>query len=449
MVSDRDIPVWVSLLHISFDGVGIVNYKEALDYLHGTLKFGIKPGLENINSLLRLMGDPHRKLKYVHIAGTNGKGSTAAFISSILIESGYRVGIFTSPSLQRFTERIKINGKEISEDELAGLTGFVRENVSRLIGKGGAHPTEFEIVTAIAFEYFFRNECDIVVLEAGLGGRFDSTNVIDSPEVSVITNIGYDHMNILGDTLEKIAFEKAGIIKQNGHVVLYPQIKEVEEVFDSVCHKMDAVLYKPEFGALDMINSGIEGQTFNWRQYKSIKISMLGDHQTSNAVIAIEAAEVLKRKGFECITDKSIFEGLKNARWPGRFEIVKKDPVFIIDGAHNAQGAYVLSNNLVKYFPDKKKIFIVGVLRDKDYVSVLKPVIPLADSFIAVTPHSDRAMPAGDLEMFLRPYCKNVTIGDTIMDAVERAVSMASGDSVICAFGSLYYVGEIRNIFGL
>jgi dihydrofolate synthase/folylpolyglutamate synthase len=288
MVSDRGILYLGAPIVHYFDGVGIVNYKEALNYLQDTLKFGIKPGLENINSLLRVMGDPHKKLKYVHVAGTNGKGSTAAFISSILAESGYRVGIFTSPSLQRFTERIKINSKEISEDELADLTGFVRKNVNELIDKGGVHPTEFEIVTAIAFEFFFRKECDIVVLEVGLGGRFDSTNVIDNPMVSVITTIGYDHMNILGDTLEKIAFEKAGIIKPHSDVVLYPQVREVEKVFESVCRERNAVLHKLEFDDLKIISSGMEGQTFDWRQYKGVRISMLGDYQTGNAVMAIK-----------------------------------------------------------------------------------------------------------------------------------------------------------------
>ena len=275
-----------------------MDYKEALDYIHGTMKFGVKLGLQNIEKLLGFMGNPHKKLKYVHVGGTNGKGSTVAFISSILMESGYRVGIYTSPYLQRFTERIRINDKEIPQSELAQITCFVKENVKKHIEAGGAHPTEFEIVTAIAFQYFFENECDIVVLEVGLGGRFDSTNIIDSPLVSVITTISYDHMNILGDSLEKIAFEKAGIIKNNGDVVLYPQDEEVEKVFLNVCGERNAVLHKVSFDSIRIEDAGIDGQTFSWMDHKGLKISLLGDHQVKNSIVALKTVEILKEKGF-------------------------------------------------------------------------------------------------------------------------------------------------------
>ena len=214
-----------------------MDYDQAIEYIHSTFKFGVKLGLENIKALLDLMDNPHKKLKYVHVAGTNGKGSTVAFISSILIESGYRVGIYTSPYIQRFTERIRVNTDEISKQDLARITSFVRDKVESMVSMGLNHPTEFEIVTAIAFQYFFEKGCDIVVLEVGLGGRFDSTNVIDNPLVSVITTISYDHMDILGDTLSKIAFEKAGIIKDGTHVVLYPQSKDAERVLEEICRE--------------------------------------------------------------------------------------------------------------------------------------------------------------------------------------------------------------------
>ena len=426
-----------------------MDYKEALDYIHGTMKFGVKLGLQNIEKLLGFMGNPHKKLKYVHVGGTNGKGSTVAFISSILMESGYRVGIYTSPYLQRFTERIRINDKEIPQSELAQITCFVKENVKKHIEAGGAHPTEFEIVTAIAFQYFFENECDIVVLEVGLGGRFDSTNIIDSPLVSVITTISYDHMNILGDSLEKIAFEKAGIIKNNGDVVLYPQDEEVEKVFLNVCGERNAVLHKVSFDSIRIEDAGIDGQTFSWMDHKGLKISLLGDHQVKNSIVALKTVEILKEKGFGNIDYNSLRSGIRKAIWPGRFEILKKRPVFLIDGAHNQEGALELANNLRKYFPHKRKIFIIGVLRDKDYESIIKPIIPLADKFITVTPNSDRALPARDLAMFLRHYYKDVIVSDTISWAVEKGLSKASDDDLICACGSLYYIGEVRSLLGL
>ncbi len=426
-----------------------MDYKEALDYIHSTLKFGIKLGLKNIGLLLELMGNPHKKLTYVHVAGTNGKGSAVAFISGILIESGYKVGIYTSPYLERFTERIKINRSEIPEAELARITGFVKGKVDELLERGGTHPTEFEIVTAAAFQYFYENKCDIVVLEVGLGGRFDSTNIIDNSLVSVITTINYDHMNILGNTLEKIAFEKSGIIKNNGDVVLYPQKEEVERVFYNVCREKGSALHKIDLNGAELIDFGIDGQIFNWGNYNALKISLLGDHQVNNAIIAVKTAEILRDKGFEHITRKSIYEGLEKTVWPGRFEIIKKDPAFIVDGAHNAEGALTLSHNISKYFPYGKKTFIVGVLRDKDYEAIIKPVIPIADEFIAVTPNSDRALPAHDLENFLRHYCKNVFISDTIKRAVETGLEKASGKGLVCAYGSLYYIGGVRSIFGL
>ena len=224
-----------------------MDYTEAMKYIHGTLKFGSKLGLHNIEALLRLMGDPHKKLKYVHVAGTNGKGSTVAFISSILAAAGYKVGVNTSPYIQRFTERIRINSVEISGEDLARLTSYVKEKVEIMVGRGDNHPTEFEIVTAIAFQYFFECGCDIVVLEVGLGGRFDSTNIIDTPDAAVITTISYDHMDRLGSTLAAIAFEKAGIIKPDGDIVSYEQQLEAGEVLQRICGERGARLHKTDF----------------------------------------------------------------------------------------------------------------------------------------------------------------------------------------------------------
>ncbi|HOV25321.1 MAG TPA: folylpolyglutamate synthase/dihydrofolate synthase family protein [Pseudobacteroides sp.] len=426
-----------------------MNYTEALDYIHGTLKFGVKLGLENITELLRLMGDPHKNLKFVHVAGTNGKGSTVAFISSILMESGYKTGIYTSPYLERFTERIKIGSEEISENDVARITAFVKEKVQELIKNGGNHPTEFEIVTAIAFQYFFEKNCDIVVLEVGLGGRFDSTNVIDCPLAAVITTISYDHMNILGNTLEKIAYEKAGIIKENTDVVLYPQTDEVLQVFERVCCDKKSRLKKILFSDFEILESSIWGSSFLHKKYGMYKIRIPGEQQVANAVTAIETVKILKEKGFDRISEAAIDSGLMKAVWPGRLEMVCKDPVFLIDGAHNSEGAQALAGNLKKYFPGKRIIIIIGVLKDKDYKSIIEPLIPIASEFIAVKPQNDRGMESRDLAIILRDYCNNVSVSDTIEEAIGTSIKKVTKDGIICAYGSLYYIGEIRKYFSI
>lgn len=423
-----------------------MTYEEALDYIHGTLKFGVKLGLENMRLLLELMGNPHKDLKYIHVAGTNGKGSVTAFISSILMEAGYRVGVYTSPYIQRFTERIQVNRNEISPCDLARITAFVREKVELMVQRGANHPTEFEIVTAIAFKYFCEMGCDVVVLEVGLGGRFDSTNIIDKSIVSVITTISYDHMNILGSTLSEIAFEKAGIIKEDGEVLLYPQQEEVERVFVEACSKKNARLHKVSFDSVRINSFSIDGQEFDYGAQKSFHIGLLGEHQVRNAIIAIECARQVSHKGF-VIPETAIRRGLSGAKWPGRLEVLSKKPVFIIDGAHNREGANALSNFLKAYFPGKKILFILGVLKDKEYVSFIEACVPLAYGFVAVEPDSERALPASELAENIKPYCNNVSISGKIEEAVKTSLEILPDDGVICAFGSLYYIGEIRTLF--
>lgn len=426
----------------------ILEYNEALEYIHGIRKFGCKLGLDNIRTLLDMLGNPQRKLKYVHVAGTNGKGSTSAFISSILVESGYKAGVFTSPYIERFTERIRVNEKEIPEKELARITGTVKEKVDEMLRRGLAHPTEFEVVTAIAFLYYLRMECEIVVLEVGLGGRFDSTNVIDTSLVSVITSISLDHTDILGDTLIKIAFEKAGIIKHDGDVVLYPHplAKEVEEVIEETCIEKDARIHKVGFEEIDLVEYGMEGQLFNYGEYKGLEIKLLGDHQLRNAVLALESCKVLQNKGF-IITEDAIRKGLKKTTWPGRMEIINKRPLILIDGAHNLDGARNLYENINKYFPNKGKIFIFGVLRDKEYGSMIEVIAPIADIIITVTPNSERALPAVELAKIIKPYCNNVLVSDTIKAGIMQAIQAYTENDIICVFGSLYYIGEIRQYF--
>ncbi len=424
-----------------------MNYDEAIEYIHGTLKFGSKLGLHNIGTLLKLIGNPHKKLKFVHIAGTNGKGSTTAFISSILMEAGYRTGIYTSPYIQRFTERIRIGNDEISREELADITSFVKTGVSEMLDMGENHPTEFELVTAIALEYYCRKGCDIVVLEVGLGGRLDSTNIIDTPELAVITTISYDHMDRLGNTLQEIAFEKAGIIKPGGDVVLYRQGREVEQVFEKACDERGADLYKTDFSNLVLHEFSTEGQVFSCSGYDRLKIGLLGRHQVNNAVVAVKAAELLSGKGYK-ITEDALRRGLWNTKWPGRLEVLNRNPIVIIDGAHNTEGASVLRKALDEYFPGRPVTFIMGVLSDKDYMTMMKIVLPGCKRLIAVTTDSAKALPAVTLAKMAGNYCKNVQISDTIEGAVRTCLDTASSEEIICAFGSLYYIGAVRRVFG-
>lgn len=424
-----------------------MDYSGAMRYIHGMQKFGSKPGLDRIRKLLDCMMNPQKKLKFIHVGGTNGKGSTVSFISNILIEAGYKVGIFISPSIHRFSERIRINHCEISEPDIARIAENIKIITETMVYNGFEHPTEFEVVTAMAFQYFYEQNCDIVVLEVGLGGRVDSTNIIDMSEVSVITTINYDHMEVLGDTLLKIAYEKAGIIKQNGTVVIYQQEQAVERVFEETCKEQGALLHKVDFSTLIPHVSDARKQEFDFDEYKSLDISLLGVHQMNNASVAIKTIDILRSKGYK-ITDDNLRKGLEKTKWPGRLEIVNKQPCFLIDGAHNIEGAKTLADNLSTLFPGKKITFIVGVLADKDYKSMIENVIHIAERFITVTPKSIRALSAQDLELYLKAYRTDVINSGDVEAAISEAFRLVSNNDIICAFGSLYYIGEVREYFG-
>lgn len=425
--------------------IKIMTYDEALKYIHGTYKFGSKLGLDNITKLMELLGNPQDRYSCVHIAGTNGKGSTAAFINSILLQTGLKTGFFTSPYLERFEERIRVNNECIAPEQLTEITELVKEKIEFMISRGYNHPTEFEIVTAIGFECFARNNCDVVVLEVGLGGRLDATNVIKAPPVSVITPISFDHTAILGDTLAKIAREKCGIIKKGSTVISHPQPAEAEAVIRETCAQRGAELVIPGFDSIKVSHFDIRKTRFSYRGYQ-LETSLAGRHQVYNAAVAVTASEQLARKGFN-ISGKHIAEGIAAAKWPGRMEFLSWDPCFFIDGAHNEAGARVLAENIEMYFRGRKVIFIFGVLRDKDYMSMIRQVSPHAQAFITVTPPVGRALPAEELALILKDYCKTVIVSDTIESAIRTSCEISDQNSVICAFGSLYFIGEIRKYF--
>ena len=412
-----------------------MDYNEAIAYIHSTYRFGSKLGLENMRRLLGLMEDPQKELEFIHIAGTNGKGSTASFISHALMETGLLVGTYTSPFIVEFNERIKLDFDNISNDDLAQITEFVKSKVDILVLAGENHPTEFEIVTCIAFEYFKRKKCDIVVLEVGLGGRFDATNIIDTPVCAVITKIGYDHKEYLGDTLEKIAFEKAGIIKNSIKVFTCDQLPEAMSVIQEACRQRGCAL---TVAAADykLISRDIDSQVYEYKG-KQIRIPLRGEHQIKNSILAYE---VLKEIG---VPDDKILSGFLKTVWAGRFDVLLREPLFIVDGAHNPDAAVELGKTITDYFDDKKIIFLMGVFKDKDYPAMIEQVISHAKAFITFTIDSERALAGEVLAGHIRKHFKNVVNHDKIKEAVKHALITAGKDDVIIAFGSLSYIGEL------
>lgn len=414
--------------------------KEALTYIHNVPWQGTRLGLDRTRELMEKLGHPEEKLRFVHIAGTNGKGSTAAMTASVLRAAGYRTGLYTSPYLQVFNERMSVDGEMISDEELGELT----EQIRPLAEEMDDPPTEFEMITALAMLYFLRQKCDIVVLEVGMGGRLDSTNVIPAPVAAVICNIGLDHTAELGDTVEKIAFEKAGIIKEGTNVVLYQsESAGVEQVIRQVCRERNAALQIADFSALQLLEDSISGQTFSYKEHQNLKIRLLGAHQLKNAAVVLEVAEVLRHKGFE-ISEDALRRGLAQAMWPGRFELLHTAPAFIADGGHNRQCVEAVAAALEHYFPGRKVRFIMGVLADKDYASMIELLTPLAERFYTVTPESPRALPARELAEQLEKSGSTAVVCDSAEDAVARALKEAGADDVICSVGSLYMTGAVR-----
>ena len=417
-----------------------MNATEAIAYIHSVCWKGSVPGLGRTQTLLAKMGNPEKKLKFVHIAGTNGKGSTAAMTASILRKAGYRTGLYTSPYIYRFHERMQVDGVEISDEDLAAVTEFVKP----LADSMEERPTEFELVCCIAFEYFRRMQCDIVVLEVGMGGALDSTNVIEVPEVAVITNIGLDHTEYLGDTLEKIAETKSGIFKENGHAVVYRSSPSVEAVFERICRERHVSLKKADCASLRLKNHSLDGQVFDCGERKNLVLPLLGDHQLHNAAVVLSIADTLIAEGWH-ITEENIRQGIRDVRWPGRFDIVRRDPLFIIDGGHNPQCIEALVKNIEDYLADRRVIALTGVLADKDYVDMYQPVMPLVRQFVCITPPNPRRLEADLLAKYLIDAGADAIACASIDDGVAKAMELAGKDGVVLCFGSLYSIGAIRD----
>ena len=414
--------------------------EQTLAFIHGLYRKGTKPDLSRIRLLLEKLGNPHNKLKFVHIAGTNGKGSTAAMTASILRKAGYRTGLFTSPYIYRFNERIQVDGEQIPDETVIKLT----EKIRPLTGDMPEMPTEFDFVTAMAMDYFAAENCDIVVLEVGVGGALDTTNIIPAPEVAVVTNIGLDHTDLLGDTVEKIAAVKAGIVKTGCRAVFYPGTPGVEAVYKTVCEEKKVPYTIADFSALRLQHHDLEGQSFDHGKRKGLHLPLLGNHQLHNAAVVLAVADTLIERGWK-ISEEHIREGIRDVSWPGRFDIVGKDPLFIIDGGHNPQCIEALVKNIEDYLAGRKLIVLTGVLADKDYGEMFRPVMAYAEKFVCITPDNPRKMAASELARYLREAGAEATACDTVRDGVLTAKALAGQDGVVLCFGSLYSIGDIKN----
>lgn len=419
-----------------------MNYQEALAYISGVAFFGSRPGLERIRELLEKLGNPQKGMKFIHIAGTNGKGSCAAMTASVLKAAGYKTGLYISPYLYRFNERMQINGKQIDDEVLSEIVTRVKPAAEAMAD----HPTEFELMTAAALLWYAQEACDAVVLEVGLGGRFDATNIIDAPECAVIMNIGLDHTAVLGDTVEQIAFEKAGIIKKGCPVVLFQQSESVTRVVRRRCEEEGSALHIPDFSQIHSEFDSLYGQSFTYKG-EAYALPLLGSHQLKNAAAVLEVVGVLRERGWK-LEQTDVEHGLYAVSWPGRFELLSDEPLFVVDGGHNPQCAQTVAENLLRYFPDKRRILLLGILKDKDVSGLTDILDPVADEYICITPGSFRALPAEELAEHLKRYGKPVTVCGSIRDGVSAALDRSDEDSVVCAVGSLYSVGEIRYCFG-
>ena len=477
-----------------------MDWNEAISLLHGANWKHTKIGLERMREVMHALGDPQDRLRYVHIAGTNGKGSACAMTQSILTAAGFRTGLYISPHLDQFNERISIDGEMISDGDLRRLATRVRHAAEAL----GEEPTDFEMITALAFCYFEEQHCDFVVLEVGMGGRLDATNVIAPPEVAAIMHIGLDHTEFLGDTVEKVAAEKAGILKAGSDCVLYHQLPSVMAVVErrfaevnmvdtsaaEVCmvdrtssrartgsgntRDAEVCMGQTEPGrdaeearmsdenscsyaarliptdptAFTARTRSIDGQVFDYRGRHALRIRLLGNYQMENAMVVLDLMDCLIRRGFQ-ISEEAIRAGLAEARWPGRFELLSRNPLLIVDGAHNPNGVEALVETIRSYFPDQKINFVMGVMRDKDYHTMLRLIAPYAARFITELPDTKRALDPEALKAEIRTYFDGpVETAESVTAAVQRAMEIAeqTGTITLC-FGSLYQVADIRRCF--
>ena len=466
-----------------------MDWNEAIALFHGADWKHAKIGLNRMKDLMKVLGNPQKDLKFIHIAGTNGKGSVCSMTASVLTAAGYRTGLYVSPHLDAFNERISIDGAYISDEDLRRISGIINAAVSTL----REEPTDFELITALSLCYFAEQNCDFVVLEVGMGGRLDATNVIDAPVAAGIMSIGLDHTEVLGDTEELIAKEKAGIIKKGSDVVVLHQKPSVLEVIAEKFRRVNSEAYPvsdtselndehnctseaemttdtvsssctsessekagnsehtashfciTDPSSLSVHSRDLSGQVFDYKNFRDIKMPLLGAYQTENAAAVLEIISCLRARGYK-ISDESVRTGLLNAKWPGRFELLSTEPVLIVDGAHNPDGVMALINSIKTFLPHEKICFVMGVMKDKDYHEMLRLITPFAESFVTELPYSARGLDPEILKKEIAAYFDGpVDTADSVTEAVDKALAHAKETStpVIC-FGSLYQVADIR-----
>lgn len=420
-----------------------MNYQEAIEYIHSINWAFCKPGLERIGELCEKLGHPERKLKFIHVAGTNGKGSFCSMTESVLRAAGYKTGLYTSPYIREFNERMQINGENISDSELVELTEYIKPIADSMEDK----PTEFELITAVAFEYFARNNCDVVVLEAGLGGRLDSTNIIRNPILSVITGIALDHTAILGDTIPEIASEKAGIIKDGAPVLFGGDDDSAAEVIERTAKERGSEIYRVDYSLFKNLDATLDGTNFDYSFYTGFHINLLGLYQPKNAAVVLNAVKLLNKRGLH-ITVGAIKEGLEKAVWHARFEKVSSDPLIIFDGAHNPQGIEQAVRSIKHYFGENKVYLLTGVLKDKNYTEIAKMLATVANRAFTLTPDSPRALSAQEYAEVLRTAGIEATSSQSIEQAFNTAKEAAKRDGVpLICLGSLYVYASLCPLF--
>ena len=421
-----------------------MTYQETIEFLEISNWMGSRLGLSRMQELLHLLGDPHKQLQYVHITGTNGKGSTAAMLESVLRAAGYHTGLYTSPHLIRYNERMKIDGKNVSDEDMQRAADLMAVQIEKMEDK----PTVFERITVMALLIFALKRCEIVVLEVGLGGRLDATNVIEAPECSVITNMDLEHTQVLGNTIEEIAAEKAGISKPGCPVVLYAQSEAAESVVRAKAVECGSRFFKTDPSKIRVLSRSLKGQIFDYRQRKNVRIALPGNYQLRNASTVLDTVDVLTSRGWS-IPEQAVYEGMRNAVWAGRFQVLHEEPLVLLDGAHNPNGAGELAQCLDSYLPGQKLTLMMGVMADKDYRSMLDIMMPYAGRVFCVTPPSDRSLPSAELARIIREdYGVPAADAGPSAEGIAKAFEACRETDILVVFGSLYQAGDVLEYFG-
>lgn len=422
-----------------------MNYQESRSYIDEASQYGAVLGLGNMREMLERLGNPQDGLQYVHVAGTNGKGSVIAYLYTTLTKADYRIVRYISPTLYSYRERMEISGERISREKFARCVGKVAEVICDMTAQGLNHPTPFEIETAAAFLFFQEEKCDLVIMEVGMGGNLDATNIIKNTKLAVLVSISMDHMDFLGNTLGEIAEKKAGIIKPGCQAVTALQKPEAAQVIAKKCADLGVSCKVSDASEAEILWSDVDGQSFVW-QGETYRIPLAGVYQKENAVLALDALAALDKLGYRTTLEQRK-EGLAATSWKGRFTVVCRNPLFVVDGAHNPAAADMMAASIERYFSGKRLYFIMGMFRDKDYRSVLEKTAPYAEKIFTIeTPGNPRALPAKELAKVASEFHSDAEAAESLEDAVEKAFSLAGQEDVILAFGSLSFIGALTEI---